>query len=77
MYRPTTRDELLGLLDDLGPDAKLLAGGTAFTILRKSGLLRPDPRHPIHRGRFGILRRSTQQRGGNEGSREDQGQNYG
>ncbi len=42
IYRPTTRDELLGLLDDLGADAKLLAGGTAFTILRKSGLLRPD-----------------------------------
>jgi carbon-monoxide dehydrogenase medium subunit len=42
MYRPTTRDELLGLLDDLGDDAKLLAGGTAFTILRKSGLLRPE-----------------------------------
>jgi carbon-monoxide dehydrogenase medium subunit len=42
MYRPTSRDELLSLLGDLGADAKLLAGGTAFTILRKSGLLRPD-----------------------------------
>lgn len=42
MYRPRSHDELLDLLASHGEDAKLVAGGTAFTILRRSGLLRPD-----------------------------------
>lgn len=45
MYRPTTQTELLRMLGEYGDDAKLLAGGTAFTILRKAGLL--QPRHVI------------------------------
>jgi carbon-monoxide dehydrogenase medium subunit len=41
LYRPTTRTELLEVLDAYGEDAKVVSGGTAFSILWKSGLLRP------------------------------------
>lgn len=42
MHCPRTREATLELLGDHGEDAKLVAGGTAFTILRKAGLLQPD-----------------------------------
>ena len=42
LHRPESMPELLTLLRTHGEDAKILAGGTAFTILFKGGLLRPD-----------------------------------
>jgi carbon-monoxide dehydrogenase medium subunit len=39
MHRPEDLDELLQLLAEHGEDAKVVAGGTAFTILWKAGLL--------------------------------------
>jgi carbon-monoxide dehydrogenase medium subunit len=42
LHRPTTQDELLDVLAEHGDAAKVVAGGTAFTILWKAGLLRPE-----------------------------------
>jgi carbon-monoxide dehydrogenase medium subunit len=41
MHRPGSEEELLALLARHGDDAKVVAGGTAFMILWKAGLLRP------------------------------------
>lgn len=42
MHRPDDLEQLLGLLDEHGEDAKVVAGGTAFTILWKAGLLQAE-----------------------------------
>jgi carbon-monoxide dehydrogenase medium subunit len=39
MHRPEQLEHLLRLLEEHGDDAKVVAGGTAFTILWKAGLL--------------------------------------
>jgi carbon-monoxide dehydrogenase medium subunit len=40
--RPTALDEAIGLLAELGPNARLLAGGTDLIIRLRDGTLRPD-----------------------------------
>lgn len=42
LHRPTSEPELLAVLAEHGESAKVVAGGTAFMILWKAGLLRPD-----------------------------------
>lgn len=42
LHRPRSVEEVLALLDEHGDDAKLVAGGTAFMILSKLGLLHPE-----------------------------------
>jgi carbon-monoxide dehydrogenase medium subunit len=42
MHRPEQVDDVLELLGQYGDDAKLVAGGTAFTILWKAGLLQAE-----------------------------------
>lgn len=42
LHRPQSVDEALALLDTHGANAKLIAGGTAFTIMSKLGLLEPE-----------------------------------
>jgi aerobic carbon-monoxide dehydrogenase medium subunit len=41
-HRPTTVDEALGLLADLGDEAELLAGGTSLLNMAKLGLAEPE-----------------------------------
>lgn len=48
--QPETVDEVLALLDELGDDAHLVAGGTSVVLLLKQGLL--DPEVLIHLGRL-------------------------
>jgi carbon-monoxide dehydrogenase medium subunit len=52
--RPESLDELLGLLDEHGPEAKLLAGGTDLVVRLRSG--RGLPRIVIDLKRVGALR---------------------
>ena len=40
-YEPSTLDEAVELLQKLGPDAKILAGGTDLLVQMKTGVLRP------------------------------------
>jgi carbon-monoxide dehydrogenase medium subunit len=42
MHRPQDLDHLLALLQEHGDTAKVVAGGTAFTILWKAGLLQAE-----------------------------------
>jgi carbon-monoxide dehydrogenase medium subunit len=42
MHRPENLDDLLALLREHGDTAKIVAGGTAFTILWKAGLLQAE-----------------------------------
>jgi carbon-monoxide dehydrogenase medium subunit len=42
MHAPETQDEVLDVLAEHGEAAKIVAGGTAFMILRKAGLLQPE-----------------------------------
>ncbi|RZU30979.1 FAD binding domain-containing protein [Blastococcus saxobsidens] len=42
MHRPETLEELLAILREHGDSAKIVAGGTAFTILWKAGLLQAE-----------------------------------
>jgi carbon-monoxide dehydrogenase medium subunit len=41
LHRPSTEGELLRILAEHQDEAKIVAGGTAFTILWRAGLLRP------------------------------------
>ena len=41
-HRPSTLEDALGLLADNPEESKLLAGGTAFTILWRSGLIQAE-----------------------------------
>jgi carbon-monoxide dehydrogenase medium subunit len=41
-HRPTTVDETIGLLTELGEDAELLAGGTSLVNMAKLGLAEPE-----------------------------------
>lgn len=41
LYQPATIDEAIGLLDGLGYDAKVVAGGTALTIMLRQRLIAP------------------------------------
>ena len=41
LYQPATIDEAIGLLDELGYDAKVVAGGTALTIMLRQRLIAP------------------------------------
>lgn len=45
VHRPGALGDALALLRDHGEDAKVLAGGTAFTLFHKMGLL--DPEHVV------------------------------
>jgi carbon-monoxide dehydrogenase medium subunit len=42
LHRPTSEKELLEILAEYRDEAKVVAGGTAFTILWKAGLVRPE-----------------------------------
>lgn len=48
MYNPRQLRDVLRLLADHGERAKVVAGGTAFTILRRAGLLRPEHVVSLH-----------------------------
>lgn len=48
LHPARTTDEAVGLLTRLGGDAMVLAGGTAFTLLWKQGLVRPEHVVDIH-----------------------------
>lgn len=54
LHRPENLPEAFSLLGSLGEDAKLLAGGTAFTIFHKLGMISPD--HLVSLGRIDSLR---------------------
>ena len=41
-YQPRTLEETVGLLADLGDDAKVVAGSTAVTLLMRQGLIAPS-----------------------------------
>jgi carbon-monoxide dehydrogenase medium subunit len=53
MHRPASLDAMLALLAEHGDDAKVVAGGTAFTILWRAGLIRAG--HLIGCGGLGGL----------------------
>src|SRR6185295_17101800 len=53
-HRPRTLDEALGLLSQLGPSARIIAGGTDVLPNMKQGLF--DPEHVVSIGRLEELR---------------------
>jgi 4-hydroxybenzoyl-CoA reductase subunit beta len=68
-HRPVSLDEALGLLATLGPDAKLIAGGTDLLPNMKQGLVEPD--HLVSLSRVEELRgiRVERPASGSEGER--------